>query len=169
VATTAEDSTARLWNAATGAEIAVFSSQNDYLHPVSFSPDSRLVATSTQHSIRLWNAATGDPINEFAGLAPATFSSDSTRLITPARDGITYGAVLWDIASGAKIAGFYGHFAEVYSAQLTADATRILTASADRTARLWRVFPRIQDLVDFSRSILPRDLTAEQRRVFFLE
>lgn len=168
VATTAEDSTARLWNAATGAEIAVFSSQNDYLHPVSFSPDSRLVATSTQHSIRLWNAATGDPINEFAGLAPATFSSDSTRLITPARDGITYGAVLWDTASGAKIAGFYGHFAEVYSAQFTADSTRILTASADRTARLWRVFPKIQDLVDFSRSVSPRGLTPEQRKQFFL-
>ena len=57
----------------------------------------------------------------------------------------------------------------VFSAAFSPDGARIVTASDDNTARIWRVFPTTQDLVDYARSIMPRELTPEQRRKFFLE
>jgi hypothetical protein len=47
--------------------------------------------------------------------------------------------------------------------------TRALTASGDNTARIWRVFPTVAALVTHARAIMPRPLTPEQRKQFFLE
>ena len=43
------------------------------------------------------------------------------------------------------------------------DGAGVLTASRDKTARLWRVFATTQDLVDHIKTQVPRCLTAEQR------
>jgi hypothetical protein len=45
----------------------------------------------------------------------------------------------------------------------------VVTASDDGTARLWRVFHTTQELIDYARSIVPRQLTPEERKAFFLE
>jgi hypothetical protein len=44
----------------------------------------------------------------------------------------------------------------------------VVTASTDDTARIWRIFPTTQELIDYARSVVPRQLTPEQRRAFFL-
>ena len=62
-----------------------------------------------------------------------------------------------------------GHEASVGSAAFSADGAKVVTASADGTARIWRVFRTTQELIDYARSILPRQLTPEQRKQFFLE
>jgi hypothetical protein len=49
------------------------------------------------------------------------------------------------------------------------DGERILTASDDATARIWRVFPTAQALVDRSKIMVPRCLTREQRGNAFLD
>jgi hypothetical protein len=51
----------------------------------------------------------------------------------------------------------------------SADGRRILTASYDKTARLWEAFPNPQELIDRMKTELPRCLTPEQRRAFFLD
>jgi WD40 repeat protein len=48
------------------------------------------------------------------------------------------------------------------------DGGRILTASWDKTARLWEAFTRTQTLVDRVKVEAPRCLSPEQRRRFFL-
>jgi hypothetical protein len=50
------------------------------------------------------------------------------------------------------------------SAQLSPDGTRIVT-----DGYLWRIFATTQELVDHARSVVASELTAEQRRQFFLE
>jgi predicted ATPase with chaperone activity len=45
---------------------------------------------------------------------------------------------------------------------------RVLTASSDKTARIWRVFRTVADLAEHARAIIPRTLTQEQRKQFFL-
>jgi hypothetical protein len=46
---------------------------------------------------------------------------------------------MWDAASGARIGVLIGHGDTVWSALFSPDGRRIVTASADRTARVWDV------------------------------
>jgi WD40 repeat protein len=48
------------------------------------------------------------------------------------------------------------------------DGGRILTASDDKTARLWEAFPEPQTLIDHVKAEVPRCLTQEQRQRLFL-
>ena len=46
---------------------------------------------------------------------------------------------MWDAASGQQIASLKGHEGLVVSAAFSPDGARVVTASADRTARVWDV------------------------------
>ena len=48
------------------------------------------------------------------------------------------------------------------------DGGRVVTASRDGTARLRRVLPSGQELIDHARRIVPRQLTPAERKWFFL-
>jgi hypothetical protein len=39
----------------------------------------------------------------------------------------------------------------------------VLTASADKTARIWRIFPTPRDLVDDAKRVVPRCLSRDQK------
>ena len=56
----------------------------------------------------------------------------------------------------------------VYSAAFSPDGKRIVTASQDKTARVWDLFPDTQALVSAAKAAVPRCLTQEQRKSFFL-
>ena len=55
----------------------------------------------------------------------------------------------------------------VGSLAFSPDGTRIVTASDDNTARIWRIFPTTRALVDYARSVMPRELTGDHRVEFF--
>ena len=57
------DRTARLWDAATGAEIAVLRGHEEFVSSAAFSPDgTRIVTASWDKTARLWDAASGAEI-----------------------------------------------------------------------------------------------------------
>src|SRR5262249_13316349 len=95
----------------------------------------------------------------------AVFSPDGTRVLTASEDNT---ARLWDTVSGQLLATLSGHTGPVRQAVFSPDGTRVLTASADTTARHWRIFPTTQALMDYARKQLPRYLTGQQRKQFFL-
>src|SRR5262249_22128850 len=93
------------------------------------------------------------------------FSLDGQRLLTASHRH----ARLWDAASGKQVAMLSGHREMVTSAAFSPDGQRVLTASNDGDARLWRVFPSPQELVDDARRRVPRGLSRAERIEEFLD
>ena len=68
-------------------------------------------------------------------ISSGIFSPGGSRVV-PVGDST---ARLWDAASGRAIVALTGHEGSVRSAAFSSDATRIVTASDDETARIWDV------------------------------
>ena len=136
-----------------------------------FSPDGRRIVTaSSDQTARVWDAASGRSLALLHGhtdaVNSATFSADGSRIVTASDDQT---ARVWDAASGRSLALLQGHTDAVRSATFSADGARIVTASSDQTARVWRIFPNTRSLIDYARAHVPRQLTPEQCRAFFVD
>ena len=58
--TASDDTTARVWDAATGKAIAVLSGHDDLVWSAAFSPDgAKVVTASNDKTARVWEVATG--------------------------------------------------------------------------------------------------------------
>ena len=60
------------------------------------------------------------------------------------------------------------HDLPVAHAAFSPDGARIVTASADKTARLWDIKADPSNLVSRARAAMPRCLTPSQRKAYFL-
>jgi WD40 repeat protein len=147
------DCTARVWDAATGQELATLKGHEAPVVGADFSPDGKLVATaSLDETARLWESHTGKEVHVLkagiGGVIAAVFSPDGKSLATLG-DGTHYtltppgmssntdfrvegvGARIWDTATGRELAslrwrkGAHGH---VRSARFSPDGQRIVTA-----------------------------------------
>ena len=139
VVTASYDRTARLWDAATGQELAALHGHEGRVESASFSPDgARIVTASWDCTARMWNAATGQELAALRGhedrVWSARFSPDGARIVTASYDRT---ARIWDAATRQELAALHGHENWVWSACFSPDGARVVTASDDRTARLW--------------------------------
>ena len=139
LATTSGDGTARLWDARSGAVVAVLKGHDETFIQAVFSPDgSQLVTASWDGTARLWDARSGAAVAVLKGheetVFNAAFSPDGAQLVTASEDGT---ARLWDARSGAAVAVFKGHDKAVIHADFSPDGAQLVTASRDGTARLW--------------------------------
>jgi WD40 repeat protein len=84
VATGSWDHTARLWDVATGKELAVLTSHKAPLRSCVFSPDGRTLATgSDDRTIKFWNLATFREVGSIQNYVPIylAFSPDAQILL----------------------------------------------------------------------------------------
>ena len=64
-----EDQTVRVWDAASGVELARLRGHAGWVRSVAYSPDGRrIVSGSDDHTVRVWDAASGAEL----GLPPRT-------------------------------------------------------------------------------------------------
>jgi WD40 repeat protein len=152
IVTASDDKTARIWDAASGKEIAVLRGHQEGVNSAAFSPDGSRIVTSSgargsallgskDNTARIWDAASGKEIAVLRGhtfvVTSAAFSPDGTRIVTASMDSTTR---IWDAATGKEMAVLKG---PVYSAAFSPDGTRIVTASGAlrenkyNTARIW--------------------------------
>jgi WD40 repeat protein len=140
---TAGDTTARLWDAATGKEIRTFPGHSKTIVSAAFSPDEQVILTAGfDDTARLWDAATGKEIKLFEdallAIKSAAFSPDGRMILARGLNAVR----LIDRATGQKIRDFEAP--DVISSAMSADGRLILTGSggeddsrAGRELRLW--------------------------------
>jgi WD40 repeat protein/serine/threonine protein kinase len=147
-ATASADGTGAVWDAASGRRIATLRGHRQGVLSAAFSPEGdRVLTASRDGTARLWEAATGKEIAVFGGnpsdfALEAAWSPDGRRVLTfgdipwPTQSGMSALRV-WDSQGGAPLAVFSGHEARIGKARFRPDGKRILTVSADQSARFW--------------------------------
>ena len=141
IVTASYDNTARVWDVASGEEVAILSGHTNWVLGAEFSPDGdRIVTASYDNTARVWDVASGEEVAILSGhtnwVLGAEFSPDGDRIVTASYDNT---ARVWDVASGEEVAILSGHTNWVLGAEFSPDGDRIVTASYDNTARVWDV------------------------------
>ncbi len=130
-----------LYDVATSRELALLTGHKTEVSSVSFSPDSRTLASGgNDHKVKLWDVATGENIATLEGhtghVRSVSFSPDGTMLISGSRDTTVK---LWDVATRTNIATLEGHKYGVTSVSFSPDGTMLASGAEDNTVKLWDV------------------------------
>jgi len=127
--TTSNDTTARIWDVATGKLITEYTAHTKKVMHATFTPDGRnVVSGSYDFSAHVWNATTGErtlPVlhhrNEVTYVA---VSPNGRRIATASRDGI---AQVWDTATGTLVNHALHENSSLREVRFSADSSRLIT------------------------------------------
>lgn len=155
------DATARIWDAATGKELAVLSGHTSEVTDASFSPDgARVITCSYDKTARLWDAATGAELLRLDGhesaILSAVFSPDGQHILTSslgiefelkshADGGHSAGsssvneddiARVWDAATGRELFGLRNSGSSSRARAVYSPDGRWIATAAERSGNL---------------------------------
>jgi WD40 repeat protein/serine/threonine protein kinase len=112
LATLTEEKEIKVWDAATGQEVAALRGHKRGLLRLAFSPDGRrLASTSEDTKVKVWDTTTWREVLTFAkhtqSVHGVAFSPDSRLLASAGQDDKVY---VWDAATGALLHNLPGKF-----------------------------------------------------------
>jgi WD40 repeat protein len=140
----ASHKTVRIWDAASGAELAILCGHEDGVNGVAFAPDGRRLASASRDgTVRVWDAASGAELRRhvhhlFDSVEAVAFAPDGRRLASVTGDRTVR---VWDAASGAELAVLSGPGYPARGGQeaveFTPDGRRLVAAWSEATVRVW--------------------------------
>ena len=135
VAAASNDSNAYMWASDTGAELLRLK-HDESVNAIGFSVDGQLLATGSGSLVHVWRSNSGEEAGRIFNLEPI----QSVRF-TPAGRLIVVGTTSVRIVDPLKseVSVSVRHDGPLRSAVLSADGTRLVTASDDKSARVWAV------------------------------
>lgn len=156
--------TAWLWDTSTEKEILHISGHDRNVNAIAFSPDGKHVFTGCEgrfsesevvqvdNPVYVWDAATGKEVRRLHGhtatIAYIVVALDGKRALScggsvTSKDGrkVPVDCVirLWDLATGKLIRTYSGHDSWVSAVAFMPDGKHLISASWDRTIRIWRL------------------------------
>jgi WD40 repeat protein len=121
-----------------GGGLAAVLRHEGYVFTVTFSPDSRRIASSDGQTVRVWDAETGAQLRQLRGHEDAVnsvaFSPDGRRIASCSGDRTVR---VWDAQTGSELRQLRGHEDAVISVAFSPDGRRIASCSKDRTVQVW--------------------------------
>ncbi len=138
-ASASDDGAVRVWDAATGEELAVLEGHTASVYSVAWPPDgAQLASGAADATVRVWDAATGEVVAVLEDHADAVrsvaWSPDGSRLASGSADGTVR---VWNAATGSVENTLSGHTGEVNSVAWSPDGSELASSSDDATVRVW--------------------------------
>jgi WD40 repeat protein/serine/threonine protein kinase len=139
VAADYEEGTIALYDAASGAQQAVWQAHQCLLNGIDLSPNGKLLASAGEDGkVRLWEVATRRERVVLAAHTAAAyavaFSPNGQTLATGGWDG---SVKLWDVATGHELLAPQGHAAAVVGLAVSPDGRRLLSTDGGGAALCW--------------------------------
>jgi WD40 repeat protein/tRNA A-37 threonylcarbamoyl transferase component Bud32 len=120
----------KVWDTATGREVLTLKGHSGNVLSLNFSPDGKRILIGGDQAGKLWDAETGQEKLTLKGTTgPLVWSADGKRIIGPLK--------VWDAETGREQLTLLGHTSLVAGVGFSPDGKRIVSGSADRTAKLW--------------------------------
>ena len=141
------------------------------VNSISFSPDGkRFVSGSIDNTLILWDYETGESIFAMKGHSGSvycvTYSEDGKFIVSASSDKTIR---IWNADTGDCVYVIEGHTDGVSFVSFMPDGEHLVSASYDGTIRMWD-FPPLQELIDQTRERFnDRQLTEEERKMYYLE
>ena len=141
LATAGSDRSVRIWDAATGAQLAKLTGHTDRVSTVAIAPDGTwLVTGGFDRSLRIWDVDTGNQRVRLSGHArrvnAVAVAPDGSWIASAGDDNSVR---IWDAVTGDQRSKLTGHTHRVTAVAIAPDGSWLVTASDDRTARTWDV------------------------------
>ncbi len=167
LATASSDSTARIWDVATGREQVVLRGHGKAVNSVAFNADGRRVLTASEDgTARIWDAGRGCELARLeghdGGVRSAAFAPDGAVILTYGDDRT---ARLWGGSDGRPLCTLARHHEGIRSAAFSPDG-RLVVVSFNGQPSLTRTWP--VDFLSAARDRCPRELTPSERARFEL-
>jgi len=139
------DSTIKMWNVYNGDLLETFSGHKDQVFSISFSPNGRILASSSTvgsgSPIKLWSVPDGRELKTLLGhngwVRDVQFSPDGETLASASLDKTVK---LWSVADGRLLKTLSGHKDEVRSVSFSPDGRILASGSQGGVIKLWNVF-----------------------------
>jgi WD40 repeat protein len=163
------DGTMRLWHLDGTLAAEPFDADDREVVSVAFSPQGDLIASgSDDGTVRLWHldgSRAGVPFRGHGDrVSSIAFSPQGDRIVSGSGDRTVR---VWDTASGAELLVLRYNERAVIGVWFSTDGARIVSSSYDTVREMW-IGRNRRELIETARSRLPRELTEEERRQFYL-
>jgi WD40 repeat protein len=131
----------RLWNLADPQSEKIFSGHNSAVYSVTFSPNSRFLATaSTDRTLKLWNISTGEVLTTLTehtnAVLSVAFSPDGETIASGSFDGTVR---LWDVQTCRCDRILQEHTNGVWVVAFHPNGKILASGSFDYSIKLWSV------------------------------